>query len=126
MTTSFMISDLLATSVAFFLFALVIFIPGYVFGWLVDVFGFRGRSLLARFAISVPVSVGVCPILTYLLWHWSITAVWVLHAACWITFLALLIHERNIWFSKPEISRRIAIVFAIVAGWIVFGLVCLV
>src|SRR5207244_2576087 len=104
MSTSFMISDLLATSVAFFLFALVIFVPGYVFGWLVDVFGFRGRSLLARFAISVPMSVGVCPILTYLLWHWSLAAVWMLYAGCWIIFLALLIQERNIWFSRPPIS----------------------
>src|SRR4029077_16038949 len=122
----FMISDLLGTSAAFFLFALVIFIPGNVLGWLADVFGFRRRSLLARFAISVPLSVGVAPILTYLLWHWSIVAVWILYAACWIGFLALLVRERRIWFSRPAISKRVAIVLAIVAGWVVLGLVCLV
>src|SRR5579864_5145225 len=126
MTDNFMISDLVATSVAFFLFALVISVPGYVFGWLADVFGFRERPLLARFAISVPMSVGVCPILTYLLWHWSIIAVWVMYATFWITFLALLIHERHIWISKPAISCRTGIVLAIVAGWVVLGLLCLV
>src|SRR5689334_2699051 len=126
MTENFMLAGLLGTSAAFVLFALVIFVPGYVFGWLADLFGFRQRSLLARFAISVPLSVGVVPILTYLLWHWSIMAVWTLYAACSIGFLALLVHERRFWFSRPAISRRVVMVLAIVAGWVVLGLVCLV
>src|SRR5579863_6056398 len=126
MTENFMIADLLGTSAAFFLFTLVIFVPGYVLGWLADLFSFRRRSRLARFAIAVALSVGVSPILTYLLWHWSIAAVWSLYAACWIGFLALIVRERRIWFSRPAISKRVAIVLAIVAGWVVLGLVCLV
>src|SRR5579859_5694269 len=113
MTENFMIADLLGTSAAFFLFALVLFVPGYVLGWLANVFGFRRRSRLARCAISVPLSVAVAPILTYLLWHWSIAAVWTLYAACWIGFLALFVRERRIWFSRPAISKRVAIVLVI-------------
>ena len=85
-----MVSDLIATSAAFALFALFIFIPGYVFGWLLDVFGFRRHALLARFAISTPLSIAVFPILTYLLWRWSLVAAWTLYAGCWIAFLALV------------------------------------
>ena len=121
-----MISDLLATSAAFLLFVLVIFVPGYVFAWFADLFGFGRRSLLARFAISIPLSVGVCPILTYLLWHLSIVAVWSMYAGCLLGFLGLFVHERQIWFSKFAVSRRIAIVLAIIAGWVVLGLFCLV
>jgi len=126
MTENFMIADLLGTSAAFVLFTLVIFVPGYVLGWLADLFSFRRRSRLARCAIAVPLSVAVSPILTYLLWHWSIAAVWTLYAACWIGFLALFVRERRIWFSRPAISKRVAIVLAIIAGWVVLGLVCLV
>ncbi len=126
MTENFMMSDLIGTSAAFFLFALVIFVPGYVVGCLADLFGFRHRSLLARFAISVPLSVGVSPIITYLLWRWSITAVWTLYAACWIGFLMLFVRDRHIWFSRHAVSRRVVLVLAIVAGWVVLGLFCLV
>src|SRR5579864_5874048 len=126
MRESFMVSDLIATSVAFALFALFIFIPGYVFGWLVDVFDFRHRGLLARFAISTPLSIAVFPILTYLLWRWSLAAAWTLYAVCWIAFLLLLVHERHLWLSKPRGSKRVGILLAIVAGWVVVGMLCLV
>ena len=121
-----MVTDLIATSAAFALFALFIFVPGYVFGWLLDVFGFRRRALPARLAISVPVSVGICPILTYLLWRWSLAGVWTMYAACWIGFLALLFHERQMWLSRPKVSKRVAILLAIVSGWVLLGLLCVV
>src|SRR5690242_19605160 len=126
MTENFMIADLLGSLAAFFLFALVIFVPGYVLGWLAEVFGFRQRSLLARFAISTPLSIAVFPILTYLLWRWSLAAAWTLYGVCWIAFLMLLIHERHLWLSKPRVSKRVAVVLAIITGWVLLGLLCLV
>jgi uncharacterized membrane protein len=76
MRENFMISDLVATSVALSLWVLVLFIPGYVLGWLLDALGFRRRALLARCAISIPVAIAIVPIVTYLLWRWSLAAVW--------------------------------------------------
>src|SRR5713226_9147554 len=84
MQESFMVSDLMATSAAFGLFALFIFVPGYVCGWLLDVFGFRQRALLARFAISTPLSIAVFPILTYLLWRCTPVA-GSRFCCCWFT-----------------------------------------
>ena len=126
MTENFLISDLIGTSWAFCLFALFIFVPGYVFGWLLDVFGFRRRALLARFAISTPLSIAVFPILTYLLWRWSLVAAWTMYAGCWIAFLLLLVRDHHLWLSKPRISKTVGILLAIVAGWIVVGMLCLV
>jgi hypothetical protein len=126
MTANFTFLDLIANSTAFFLFPLFIFIPGYVFGWLSDVFGFRKRSLLARFAISTPLSIAVFPIFTYLLWHWSVVAVWVMYGACWIGFLTLLFHDRHIWLSGLAISKTAGILLAIIAGWVVLGMFCLI
>jgi hypothetical protein len=125
MQESFMISDLVATSEALLLWVLVLFIPGYVFGWLLDALGFRRLSLLGRCAISIPVAIAIAPIVTYLLWSWSLLAVWVMYASCFICFLALLFHERNI-LSRPAISKRAGSVLAIVAGWVVLGTLLLV
>ena len=67
-TEHFTFQDLMASSVATFLFLSVAFVPGYVLGWMLDPFGFRKRSLLCRFAICIPLSISLCPILAYLLW----------------------------------------------------------
>ena len=70
MTEHFMVQDLIASTLATFVFLSVAFVPGYVFGWVFDTFGFRPRSLLCRFAICIPLSISFCPILAYLLWRW--------------------------------------------------------
>ncbi|HYM06643.1 MAG TPA: hypothetical protein VEU11_08800 [Terriglobales bacterium] len=126
MKESFMVSDVIATSAAFFIFALFLFVPGYVCGWLADVFDFKKRSLLARFAISIPLSIGICPILTYLLWRWSLTAVWIAYGACWIAFVAMFIHDSDIWLSRPKLSRRATILLGIIVGWVALGMLCVV
>ncbi len=126
MTENFFLSDLIATSAAFCLFSLFLLIPGYVFGWLLDSFGFRRRSLRARLAMSAPLSIGICPILTYVLWHWSLSAVWTMYAGCWFAFLLLLVNERHLWLSRPRVSKTMGILLAIVTGWVVVGMLCLV
>jgi hypothetical protein len=118
---NFMISDVFGASAAFFLFPLFLLIPGYVCGWLLDAFGFRQRGLLARLAASVTLSIGISPVLAYLLWHRSILAIWVAFGAMWAGFLGLFIYERRIWLSRPVFSRRQAAFLAIVAGWIILG-----
>ncbi len=120
-----MISDLLAVSEALVLWVLVLFIPGYVFGWLLDALDFRRRLLLARCAISIPLAIAILPIITYHLWRWSLPAVWVMYAGCVIGFAALLFHERHL-LSVPPLSKRTGAVLAIVAGWVVLGTLLLV
>ena len=125
-TSNFTVSDLIGVGEAFFLFPLFTLIPGYVCGWLVDACGFRRLSLLARLALSVALSIGVSPILAYLLWHWSISAVWTVFGATWIGFVVLVFYERQIWSSRPALSRQRLAFIGIVAGWIVLGTLSLI
>ncbi len=126
MTTNFMVLDLIGTSVGFLLFPLFVLVPGYVCGWFVDALGFRHRTLLARLAISVPLSIGISPILAYLLWHWSLLAVWAVFGAIWVGFLALLFHERRLWLRRPALSKGRIAFLAIAAGWIALGMFCVI
>src|ERR1035437_6762081 len=119
MTEHFMFQDLIASSLATFLFLPVAFVPGYVFGWMADTFGFRRRSLLARFAICIPLSIAFCPILTYLLWRWSLVAVFAMYGAFFLGFLVLIALEHRLWRLRRPLSRDVVVILAIAGGWIV-------
>ena len=41
--------------------------PGYVAGWAFNLFEFRQRRPILRFVLSVPLSIAICPMLSYLL-----------------------------------------------------------
>src|ERR1039457_3070384 len=82
---NFTISDLLGSLTAFSLFPLFVLVPGYAAGWLLNLFAFRSRTPAFRLALSIPLSISICPILTYLLAHFlSMGAVWMLFGASWL------------------------------------------
>lgn len=63
---NFMLADWLAILVSFSLFPLLTVVPGYAFGWLLDILRFRQRTLWFRLTLSVPLSIALGPILSYL------------------------------------------------------------
>ena len=111
-----MAADLARILEAFLVFALVVLTPGYVVAWLLNLLDFRQRLWLTRLTLAVPVSIGICPIITYLAWRFVAPAVWVFYGACAIGFAVLLWLERRNW---REGWRRGAVFFAILAGWVV-------
>lgn len=79
--------DLGPVAYATLLFALFAFIPGYVAGWLSDVFQFRGGSAARRMALSIPLSVSLMPIAVHLAWRFgTIAAVWRMFDGIWVMF----------------------------------------
>src|SRR5215471_18387428 len=116
MTEHFMAQDLIASSLATSLFLLVAFVPGYIFGWMLDTFGFRARSLLCRFAICIPLSISFFPIITYLLWRWSVVAVFVMYGALFLGFLFLMVSEWRLWEQRRPLSRNTMVFLSIAAG----------
>jgi hypothetical protein len=60
------ISDVTCTTLACCIFALLFLIPGYVCGFVGDLFGFRRLDLNWRIIASVPLSVAVTPLVVYL------------------------------------------------------------
>jgi hypothetical protein len=117
----------MATPVAFVLLGLFLVVPGYVAGALLDVFGFARKSLLARLAIAISLSVAVVPILTYLNWRYVPAAPWAVCAAAWLAFPVLLVRRANEHRTAHRpLSKERKIVLAIVAGWLIVGTLCLI
>jgi hypothetical protein len=82
---NFTLADIAASIAAVCLFPLFVLIPGYAVAWLLDLFEFRRRTWLFRWALSVPLSIAIAPILSYLAGrYFSMTAVWGLYAASWM------------------------------------------
>lgn len=124
---NFTAQDLAATPLAFVLLGLFLVIPGYVLGALTDVFEFHRRSLPARCAIALCLSVAVVPILVYFNWRYLPAAPWALCAASWCAFAVIAV-RRTHWRALPRrpFSKERKLVLAIVAGWLVLGTLCLV
>lgn len=86
-----MLDDLYSSLKAVCLFPVFLSIPGYVAAWLFDLFDFRRRTSAFRIAVSVPLSIAFCPILTYLVGRFAgMAAVYTLYAALAAMFLVVL------------------------------------
>lgn len=64
---NYTIVDVMGTLKACLVLAPVMFAPGYVAGWLGNVFDFRRHSRLLRLALAVPLSIAIAPMISYLL-----------------------------------------------------------
>lgn len=126
MPHNYTVWDIAATIIAFGLFGLFIVIPGYVLGALLDVFAFGRRTLPARLAISVSLSVAVVPIATYLCWLSVPSVPWLLCAASWAVLPVLLVRTRQRGPGGRPLSKQRTILLAVVGGWVVIGTLCLV
>jgi hypothetical protein len=93
---NFTLTDLAASIAAVCLFPLFVLIPGYAVAWLLDLFDFRRRTWLFRAALSVPLSIAIAPILSYLAGRYlSMTAVWLLYAASWMYVAVVVLRGRK-------------------------------
>ncbi|MGA2041615.1 MAG: hypothetical protein ABSH42_20230 [Bryobacteraceae bacterium] len=125
MLPNFFLLDLRSSLWAFALFGLFAFVPGYAVGWTADFIGFRHRTAVTRLVLSVPVSIGVSPLLAYLTSRFgSIALTWFAFGVLWLVFVIILIQEPRS-FRLP-IDKRSAVCALIVAGWLAIGLFSLV
>jgi hypothetical protein len=125
---SFTSRDVAATSLAFVIGSLFLVVPGYVLGFLLDTFEFTRRSLQARVAISLCLSVSVVPITLYYNWRLLPKAPWLLCGVTWaLVPLLLLWQKRRISVTRCEsLSTYHKRVFVILLGWLLVGGACLV
>ena len=112
-THHFMAEDLVGSLLAASLLPMFLWVPGYALAWLLDLFDFRRRTAGFRAALSLPLSIAVCPIATCLLGTFgSMTAVWAAYGAMAVVFLVA--HSRTpLCIRMPD-------------GWVVFGGIALV
>jgi hypothetical protein len=122
---NFMIDDLLGALRAVALFPVFLLIPGYVTAWLLDVFDFRRRTMAFRLALAVPLSISICPILTYLGLRFAPAAVvWAGYAIAAVVFLVLAFLDRRRLRLSP--GRQSFAIAGILAVWLAVCLLSLV
>ena len=125
-THNFMLSDWAAISAGFCLFALVGFIPGYALGWMLDVLRFRERTLSFRLALSVPLSIALGPILSYLIGRWlSMGAVWAVYGLLDIYALFLMVRTLKGSRPLPSLSKARLQVLGLVFVWMIIAVLML-
>ncbi len=95
---NYSLQDLQAVSIAFLIFPLFVFVPGYVLGCVLDPLRFRQRTPLLRTLLSIPFSIAFTPILVFIAGRISWNALWTAYAILWVAFVAILVVPR---YPKP-------------------------
>jgi hypothetical protein len=125
MVRNFFLLDLGSSLWAFLLFGLFGFVPGYAVGWMADLIGFRGRDPATRFALSVPLSIGVAPLVAYLASRLgSLALAWCAFGLLWLVFASIVVREPGS-FRLPT-GRRTMIYALLAAAWVAIGLLSLI
>jgi hypothetical protein len=123
---NFTLTDISASLAAVCLFPLFVLIPGYAVAWLLDLFEFRRRTVLFRAVLSVPLSISIAPILSYLSGRYlSMSVVWALYAASWLYVGVVAFKGRNAGAPRTP-ARAWRMPAAILSVWTALALFSLV
>jgi len=91
MLPHYMAEDLASTLLAIGLFPIFLCMPGYTIAWLLDLFHFRRRTFTFRAAFSLPLSIALCPILTYLAGRFvGASAIWTFYTVAALACAVIL------------------------------------
>lgn len=121
---AFMLADLGHALAAVCLYPLFVVIPGYVLAWAGNLFEFRRRTAAFQLALSLPLSISVCPVAIYLVARYaSMAAVWAVFAAVWLCFAVLVVRRPSRFAGLARIGRPLTAAAAI---WVVLALLSLV
>ena len=107
MLHNFTVIDLFGSTAGALLLTLFVFVPGYVAGWLTNVFGFRQERPAMRVLLSTPLGVAVVPILIFLLGRYPI-ALWSFFGAVWIVLAGVAVHQWQLSAEAARLSVRSA------------------
>jgi hypothetical protein len=111
-----MLRDIAGTAEAFLVFSLFGFVPGYSLAWTLNLLDFRRRTMVARVALAIALSIGVCPIIAFLSMRFAPRAVWLVFAPFWLTFAAIAaLHWRTMIPHRYRWPRLLAV------AWLLLG-----
>ncbi len=104
--SNYTLADITGSVVAIVAFFPVLFVPGYLTGWVTNCFGFRQLTPRWRAVLSIPLSMASSPVVIY--WcnsfggWWSVSALFLACFVCWLWMLAGNAgHERwSIWLQN--------------------------
>jgi len=103
---NFMAEDLVGGLCAIVLFPLFLWIPGFVIAWCLNLFQFRQRTIAFRIVSALPISIAICPSVTYLLGRFvGMPAVWEFYVAAAALFAGMVLlgwRRGALHFSLPD------------------------
>jgi len=125
---NFMVDDLMGSLIAVGLFPLFVLVPGYAIAWLLGLFEFRRRTNAFRIALSIPLSIAICPIVTYLTGRFgSMNAVWAFYAAAAICFLTVAARQLRKGIPRGFGIRKEMRIFVVISvAWLAVALFSLI
>ena len=118
---NFTVVDTLGTLKACLALLPFMFAPGYVAGWALDLFEFRQRRPILRLILAVPLSIAICPMLSYLLARFLEPGLWAFYIAAFAACMLLLAKEARraqLWsVSKYTFSKYVWVALGLMALW---------
>lgn len=123
---NFTVVDTLGTLKASLALLPFLFAPGYVVGWAIDLFEFRQRCPILRLILAVPLTIAICPMLSYLLARFLGPGLWAFYIIVFAASVLLLAGEvrraqlRSV--SKYTSSKYIWVALGVLAVWAVAAL----
>lgn len=115
----FFVSDLIGTVIGLILGVLFFVMPGFVFGWWLDLLGFRSQPPRAKLILCVPFSLAVMPIFLYLFLRiFTIEVVWLVLSSLWLAAVVAIRKSdfRKLVGSLPRPAIFATICWALLAG----------
>lgn len=121
--SNFTAHDFLGSTVAVLAFAAVLYVPGYLLAYAIDLFGFRQRDFAERTSWAITLSFLSVPLAGYLVGTYAGLYVlsWLLVVLAAV-FCGLQISRRELPF---RICRRTLLIFELACAWVLFVLLSL-
>ena len=122
---NFTIVDTLGILTACIALAPLMFAPGYVIGWALDLFEFRHRRPVLRCVLAVPLTIAICPMLTYLLARFLTPGLWTFYIGVSSACVLLLARDAR-RVKLRSVSKYTWIALGLMVVWGIVALVSLV
>jgi hypothetical protein len=116
---NYTLQDIISALLGFFIFPIVLIAPGYVTGWLLNLFDFKQRRFLVRLGIGLVLSFAVSPIVlqltsSLLSFSFALLALFVF----FVTFIILV--------AKQRIEINPGVFWVVGIGWSLFAILSLI
>ena len=122
---NFTVVDMLGTLEACLALTPLTVAPGYAIGWAADLFEFRCRRPILRFILAVPLTIAICPMLSYLLARFVEPGLWVFYVGIFISCFLLLAKEMR-RAKLQSISRHTWVALGMTGLWTILAIASLV
>jgi len=113
---NFTVADTLGILKASFALVPFVFAPGYVAGWALDLCEFRQRRLVLRLILAVPLTIAICPMLSYLLVRFLEPGLWAFYISVSAACVLLLAKEAR-RSELRSVSKYTWVALGLMALW---------